>query len=788
MNALCGRAFYGEVTGDIFVNGQETKIEDHKDAVGFVPQDDIVYAELTVRENLIFSGRFRLPRGTPDDEIEDLADETLANLGLSRVANSPVGDVRRRGVSGGEKKRVNIGLELMANPTILFLDEPTSGLDASSALLVMKSLKHLVEKEGVTIVSVIHQPRKFIFDLFDSLILLGVGGRMVYHGPVDKAAQYFNRLNYNLPEGESVADWLIDISSGRLEPDNQIATCRKSEITMRRKSAQRNLFKDMSKMISVSGLEETNNKEMERESNVKFAEQAIVEGSEEDDETTTSDFADPKEEKVTRAALRASQGTSGHSMPLDEAFSDDGSIDKYDALSRSTTQLQNAGRCVTDTAMVGAKGVTTGKVVQAFEEAKARRAWLYEEWELYFTKLRGSDKKMYEVPSSYALPNEVVKPSFLSQLNHQIRRAFIVGYRNRFSKFIDACVIIGAIVVITALDGIAEISYDEDPDVSFEIMVRPTQDDVDDLFAGLFRYAITRQITYPLKVGIILSTLMGLTATRVLTSKRLEFFRESGSGYDINAYFAAINVVSTVEHTTQITIASFLAYWIRNPLASAASFFVHFFLLAWIVVGWALLIPMIVPQDSVVLVAGFFFAFCGLMFSGAFPPIVYSDIYEGGFAEIFAGWIAPTRFFYEALAVGEYRCLPEQSGFTITDTAINREWNTSMLSALGYAGHDPYAVERSCKGWYWSVGPALLIGLTVRFGAALAMHGFQRAQQTKKPLTYEMRHSKGVAFRVTLNVVVLLGLIVLTTWLFARDLPYDYVEIEPDLTKYFFDD
>jgi hypothetical protein len=81
-----------------------------------------------VRENFIYTGKFRLPRGTPYIEIEDLADETLANLGLSRVADSLVGDVRRRGVSGGEKKRVNIGLELMARPSCLFLDEPTSGL------------------------------------------------------------------------------------------------------------------------------------------------------------------------------------------------------------------------------------------------------------------------------------------------------------------------------------------------------------------------------------------------------------------------------------------------------------------------------------------------------------------------------------------------------------------------------------------------------------------------------------------------------------------------------------
>ena len=164
----------------------------------------------------MFAGKFRLPVGTALSEIESIANEALINLGLVRVANSLVGDVTRRGVSGGEKKRVNIGLELMARPSILFLDEPTSGLDSSSAMLVMKSLRTLVERQGMAICSVIHQPRAFIFSLFDSVILLGVGGNMVYHGPTRDAQTYFTNLGYKLPEGESVADWLIDISSGQL--------------------------------------------------------------------------------------------------------------------------------------------------------------------------------------------------------------------------------------------------------------------------------------------------------------------------------------------------------------------------------------------------------------------------------------------------------------------------------------------------------------------------------------------------------------------------------------------
>jgi len=221
LNALCGRAYYGTTTGTVRINGQVAVIEDHTDAIGFVPQsDDSVRADLTVKENLVYSGRFSMPKGTPLSEIEEHADEVLASLGLSRVANSLVGDENRQSVSGGEKKRVNIGVELMSKPSILFLDEPTSGLDSSSALLVMNSLKNLVKLSQMTICAAIHQPRMQIFESFDSLLLLGVGGNTVYHGPIQEAHSYFKQLKtpYILPPGESLADLLIDISSGRLGP------------------------------------------------------------------------------------------------------------------------------------------------------------------------------------------------------------------------------------------------------------------------------------------------------------------------------------------------------------------------------------------------------------------------------------------------------------------------------------------------------------------------------------------------------------------------------------------
>jgi len=103
------------------INGKEGSKEMLKSFSGFVPQDDIVYAELTVLENFVFAGRFRLPAGTTSQEIYELANSVVALLGLVRVKNSIVGDVACRGLSEGEKKRVSIGLELMARPMLLFL-------------------------------------------------------------------------------------------------------------------------------------------------------------------------------------------------------------------------------------------------------------------------------------------------------------------------------------------------------------------------------------------------------------------------------------------------------------------------------------------------------------------------------------------------------------------------------------------------------------------------------------------------------------------------------------------
>ena len=134
-----------------------------------------------MRQNLRFSAALRLPSSVPQGEKEARVNHLINELGLSKVADSKVGSPLIRGISGGERKRTHIGMELIMDPSVLFLDEPTSGLDASTANSVLLLLKNMASN-GRTIIMTIHQPRYSIYRLFDNLTLL-VRGKMVYHGP-----------------------------------------------------------------------------------------------------------------------------------------------------------------------------------------------------------------------------------------------------------------------------------------------------------------------------------------------------------------------------------------------------------------------------------------------------------------------------------------------------------------------------------------------------------------------------------------------------------------------------
>jgi len=215
MNVLCGKATYGRMGGEIEINGQNLEVREIKSVLGFVPQDDIVHEELTVREQIRFSAELRNETGTSKARIHRITDDVLHVMQIDHIMNEIVGGVENRGISGGQRKRVNIGLELAAQPTILFLDEPTSGLDSTSSLSVVLSLKKMCQL-GMSSIMVIHQPRYSLFTLFDDVLLLGKGGRTVYLGPSGGAKPYFDSKGFQMHSDENPADWFMDIISGEV--------------------------------------------------------------------------------------------------------------------------------------------------------------------------------------------------------------------------------------------------------------------------------------------------------------------------------------------------------------------------------------------------------------------------------------------------------------------------------------------------------------------------------------------------------------------------------------------
>lgn len=202
LSVLAGRLEHAWISGGrVIVNGMAgaAVINKFKEIVGFVPQEDIMHRNLTVYENLSFNAYWRLPSSMTHLEQKELLFKVLAVLELKDdILQSTIGDDLNRGISGGERKRVNIGMELVAQPSVLLLDEPTSGLDASTCLDVVQALK-AIANTGVNVIAVLHQPRVEILDLFDDLLLLAPGGVTAYAGPTNQALPYFDSQGYVLP-------------------------------------------------------------------------------------------------------------------------------------------------------------------------------------------------------------------------------------------------------------------------------------------------------------------------------------------------------------------------------------------------------------------------------------------------------------------------------------------------------------------------------------------------------------------------------------------------------------
>ncbi|HLF34789.1 MAG TPA: ATP-binding cassette domain-containing protein [Cyclobacteriaceae bacterium] len=190
--------------GKVLINGIDIHKEKRKTEgiIGYVPQDDLLMEDLTVYQNLYYAAKLCF-NNLSEIEIDSLVSRTLSNLGLNDTRELKVGSPLDKKISGGQRKRLNIGLELLREPMVMFVDEPTSGLSSRDSENIMDLLKELTLR-GKLIFVVIHQPSSDIFKMFDKLVILDVGGYQIFYGNPLEAAIYFKQI-FELVDSEQGA-------------------------------------------------------------------------------------------------------------------------------------------------------------------------------------------------------------------------------------------------------------------------------------------------------------------------------------------------------------------------------------------------------------------------------------------------------------------------------------------------------------------------------------------------------------------------------------------------------
>ncbi len=173
-------------------------------------QDDALMATATPREALKFSATMRLPAETSSQEVEEMVNRLLDELGLTVCADVLIGGALIKGISGGQRKRTSVGIEIITSPTLLFLDEPTSGLDSFSAFNLVTLLKK-VAADNCTILCTIHQPSSEVFFLFDIVIYMK-DGIVFYQGPVDQIVPFYSKLGFECPDNYNPSDFVMNLA------------------------------------------------------------------------------------------------------------------------------------------------------------------------------------------------------------------------------------------------------------------------------------------------------------------------------------------------------------------------------------------------------------------------------------------------------------------------------------------------------------------------------------------------------------------------------------------------
>ncbi|KAL5121691.1 hypothetical protein ACEQ8H_000378 [Pleosporales sp. CAS-2024a] len=225
LNVLARRAAVpnSTVQQELYINGSPTELASFRKLSCYVEQEDALVGSLTVRETLYFAAQLALPSSVSKAERKARIEGLLFAFGLLNQANILIGTPIRKGVSGGQKRRVSVASQLVTSPKILFLDEPTSGLDSAASYEVMNFVRNIAKKYKIIVITSIHQPSTTTFELFDKLMLLS-RGKIAYNGPVTHVQDYFAHLGYPMPLYTNPAEYVISLVNTDFSSDSTKST------------------------------------------------------------------------------------------------------------------------------------------------------------------------------------------------------------------------------------------------------------------------------------------------------------------------------------------------------------------------------------------------------------------------------------------------------------------------------------------------------------------------------------------------------------------------------------
>mmetsp|Transcript_39591 Transcript_39591/g.84561 ORF Transcript_39591/g.84561 Transcript_39591/m.84561 type:complete len:834 (+) Transcript_39591:103-2604(+) len=591
MNVLCGKATYGNMIGTMRINDKVTDPKELKGFMGFVPQDDIVHQDLTVREQIQFSVRLRGSTDLSKRRIEFITEDVLNVMQIDHIQNSIVGSVENRGISGGQRKRVNIGLELAAEPTLLFLDEPTSGLDSTSSLAVCLSLGKLCQL-GMTSIMVIHQPRYSLFTLFDEVLLLGKGGETVFLGSSLDAKSYFESLGFEMPQNENPADWFMDVLSGEVsnnrisnfKPDmlfgwwrdrNSLELCGAgghASLSQQFLSSDglrsRTVTFEEDRAILCQKLEEEWN-------SVDRNKDGVMDSSELRELLAHCASCTPGEE-VVRELMQRMTGNSGQAVTKKQFLDFLCGLSSDVAHDEVLKTLDAAGH---------------GPNVR-FISAKSKSIAELEGEEDDIESVTSSDASGANMSFDSSDPmqsynsHRIVKthrPGFVGQLRILMLRRIVQWWRMNQQRalFLGALSMGGLILAV--LDGF--------------ITESPPWD----------------SMTY-LNLHTCLALLLSIFCLSVFGNDQPVFWRESASGINKTAYFNAKVLVNTMDIIIQTFLFTAVYYLVRQPLIPFWEFIIPFAFTAYVSSGWGYLVSTLVPpQHGPFVVSLISFVVCGLL-------------------------------------------------------------------------------------------------------------------------------------------------------------------------------